>query len=161
MGSPEELRALGLWEHPTIRPHQAAILAGARIIEAVRSGVVTRSLEDFLHLDDVAILRPARLGEPERAAALLRAFAQIGKEYDFNFDVRTTDRIMCSELVYLVYADVDWPSDMILWRRIVLPDHVARMAVTEAAPLEVVLFYHDGERLERGATRRLRRVLKL
>ena len=83
----------------------------------------------------------------------------MGKGYDFNFDVRTTDRLMCSELVYLVYADIPWRTDVILWRRIMAPDHVAQMALGEDAPLRIVVFYHEGERLEQEALPRVEELV--
>jgi hypothetical protein len=74
---------------------------------------------------------------------LLRAFAQIGKEYDFNFDVESDRRIVCSELAYVVFTDVDWPTSSVLGRYSISPDQVALRA-TKKGPFSPVIIYHDG-----------------
>jgi uncharacterized protein YycO len=76
--------------------------------------------------------------------ALLMAFRQVGKKYDFNFDVNTTDKIVCSELAYISFPAIDWPTDEVLGRHSISPDNVAQMA-WQNVPLSVVMFYHDGE----------------
>ena len=74
------------------------------------------------------------------------ALRQVGKEYDFNFDVETTDRIVCSELCYVVYTDIQWPTDKTLGRATISPDNVARRAIE--GRLDLILFYHDGTRID-------------
>jgi hypothetical protein len=153
LGSADELRARGLWEHPLVVPHRAAIESGATILEAIRSGVRLTTLEQFLYLDDLALLRPGEMTASDAEATLLRGFREIGKPYDFNFDLESTERMVCSELVYLVFPDLPWPTSSVLGRTIVTPDHVAQMA-GKRGPLELVRFYYDGRRLdgEAGAT---------
>ena len=76
--------------------------------------------------------------------ALLMAFRQVGKEYDFNFDVNTTDKIVCYELAYISFPVFDWPTEAVLGRHSISPDNVAQMAWNNV-PLRLVMFYHDGE----------------
>lgn len=153
LGSADELRARGLWDHPLILPHRARIERGATILEAVRAGVRLTTLEQFLYVDDLALLRLTEIAPHEAEATLLRGFREIGKPYDFNFDLESTERMVCSELVYLVFPDLSWPTGSLLGRAIVTPDHVAQMA-EPGGPLELVRFYHDGRNLggEAGAT---------
>jgi uncharacterized protein YycO len=113
------------------------------VVEALRDGVQMNTLEDFLNIDDLAVLRMKSISNEDLAQSIVRAFRQIGKEYDFNFDVETTDKIVCSELVYLVYPDPDWPTDRIMGRYTISPDHVARKALKDG-PLSLILLYHDG-----------------
>ena len=77
----------------------------------------------------------------------MRAFQQIGKEYDFNFDVETSSKIVCSELPYHVYPDVPWQTEEQLGRFTISPDDIASLAYLEPPLFEVVLLYHDGERV--------------
>ncbi|MCM8528789.1 MAG: hypothetical protein NE327_19860, partial [Lentisphaeraceae bacterium] len=72
-----------------------------------------------------------------------RSFRQLGKEYDFNFDVETIDKIVCSELVYQVFTDIKWPTEKALGRHTISPDNVAVKA--NEGPFELVLFYHEGK----------------
>lgn len=150
IGTESELRALGIWEHPVVRPHQAAIRAGRGVVEALRSGVEMNSLARFLNVDDLAVLRDdaakgdAQADPARHAEIVLHTLRQVGKAYDFNFDAETTHRIFCSKLVYLVYGDLQWTTSRILGKTTVSPDDIARSAVGDG-PLAVVLLYHDGK----------------
>ncbi len=144
-GTEAELKALGLWDTPEVKPYQPQIQAGKCIVQPLRAGVTLNSVEHFLNIDDLAILRhaPALDREPLKHHILL-ALKQVGKDYDFNFDVETTDKIVCSELVYVVYTDMSWPTDKALGRYTISPDNVGVKAL-DGGPLQLILFYHDGK----------------
>ncbi|MBL4623744.1 MAG: hypothetical protein JKY42_01165 [Flavobacteriales bacterium] len=149
-GKELELIDLGVWEDSVITPYHNSV-HNCNVIEALRSGVQINPLEDFLNVDDVAILRPV-FSEGTKTAdmkeALLLAFRQIGKEYDFNFDVNTTDKIVCSELAYISYPTIDWTTEKALGRYTISPDNVAKLC-WNGMPLELITFYHDGELVEK------------
>ena len=88
------------------------------------------------------------------------AFRQIGKKYDFNFDVNTTDKIVCSELAYVSFPAFDWPTEAVLGRHSISPDNVAQLAWNNV-PLRLVMFYHDGERVPEGEQAEKMRELML
>lgn len=144
IGTETELREIGLWEHPLVKMYHAEIRAGHSVVEALRTGVELNTLAQFLNVDDLALVRKKDLTEEELRQRLLLAFRQIGKEYDFNFDVETTDKIVCSELVYTVYLDMQWPTENALGRYTISPDNVASKALA-GGPLQLLLFYHDGQ----------------
>jgi uncharacterized protein YycO len=143
VGTEPELRALGIWDHPAVRPHHRAVRQGKRIVEALRPGVTINSLAHFLNVDDLAVLRSRHPDPAVQAARVVRAFRQVGKAYDFNFDVQTTDRIVCSELVYQVYTELSWPTSRQLGRATISPDQVAVRALP-GEPLRVVILYDSG-----------------
>ena len=106
LGDPEELETGGLTKDPRVATHWPAFLghdaAGYPfvVIEAISEGVVFTSLEHSVgEADAVAVLRP-RLTEAERRETISRAFSHHGKPYDFEFDFFSTDRLVCTELVY-------------------------------------------------------------
>lgn len=144
VGGEPELRALGIWDHPVVQPHHDAVRAGRGVVEALRSGVRMSSIEHFLNVDDLAILRHPTLGKDALAEVVLQSFRQVGKSYDFNFDAETTHRVFCSKLVYLAYGDMKWPTSRVLGRVTVSPDNIAALA-TGNGPLRVALLYHNGE----------------
>lgn len=144
VGTESELRDLGLWDHPLIARYHDDIRNGHSIIEALRSGVEINTLEHFVNVDDLAVLRKKILTDEVLTQRLILAFRQIGKAYDFNFDVETTDKIVCSELVYTVYIDMDWPTENAMGRYTISPDHVALKAL-ENGPLELITLYHKGK----------------
>ncbi len=145
IGTEAELKELGIWDDPAVKPYQTDIRAGKCIVEALRSGVTMNTVEHFLNIDDLGILRrdPALDRDTLRHHILL-ALRQVGKEYDFNFDVETTDKIVCSELAYVVYTDMVWPTAKALDRYTISPDNVAIKALG-GGPFRLVCFYHDGK----------------
>ncbi len=155
LGTKQDLVDLGVWSNPVVAQYHEDVSADAdpnskdqrQIVEALRSGVQLSTLEEFLNVDDLAILRP--VFPPEREEKLTKealelAFRQVGKKYDFNFDVTTTDKIVCSELAFVSFPSVDWPTEKTLGRYTISPDNVAFKAWNNI-PLRLVLFYHDGE----------------
>lgn len=124
-GTEEDLKVLGIWNDPMVKPYQEAIRSGHFIIEALRPGVQINTLDHFLNIDDLLVLRDQTLTDDQRREFLIRAFAQIGKDYDFNFDVETDKKIVCSEIVYVVFHNIDWPAEKALGRYTISPDNVA------------------------------------
>lgn len=96
IGSLAEREALGV----TCDPERAARSGGAvRVLEARKDGVRFRALADTLSVDCVAVLRP-RLDPAALARCLGRALTHEGKLYDFEFDFRRSDRMVCTEVIY-------------------------------------------------------------
>ena len=136
---------IGIAESPVIQPSLAEFTPHARGDREQKEFLVLFARS--LNVDDLVILRPI-FNESTHSAdmqeALLMAFRQVGKKYDFNFDVNTTDKIVCSELAYISFPAFDWPTDEVLGRHSISPDNVAEMAWNNV-PLSLIMFYHDGK----------------
>lgn len=142
VGSAEDLARRGLSTHPLVRQHLAEFRQPdrngheRRVIEALAAGVIFTSLEESAGADYVAVLRP-RVSEARKNAAILRAFTHYGKPYDFDFDFFSTDRLVCTELVYRAYDEViqgegvRFPLVRILGRDTLPPVEVAQMFARE------------------------------
>ena len=165
MGTAAELDALGLWDLRAMEGDQLSrfrqpIDAGRGVLEALRPGVRLNTLADFLNVDDAAVLRPKNLDEAQTLESLARGFNQVGKEYDFNFDVETSGTIVCSELPYHVYPDVDWETEAQLGRFTISPDQIAAQALSPAGAFELIMLYHDGQLVEQDqALERMRSLV--
>jgi uncharacterized protein YycO len=146
IGTEKELTALGIWDHPVVVPYQDAIRKGHGIVEALRNGVQLNTLQHFLNIDDFAAIRNPKISNTQMAERIILALRQVGKGYDYNFNVETTNKIVCSELIYTVYIDMDWPTQQTLGRHTISPDQVALMALGES-PLKIVVFFHDGQQV--------------
>ena len=72
------------------------------VIESISEGVSFSSLSEATLADYIAVLRP-RLSEKEKAQAIRDAFSHQGKPYDFEFDFFSSDKLVCTELVYRSY----------------------------------------------------------
>jgi uncharacterized protein YycO len=158
VGNKQELIQKDIWNNEFVKPHQQVICKDTiyptskdnkQVVEALRSGVQLSSLEDFLNVDDVLILRPVSIQSSSELSkeSLLLAFRQLGKEYDFNFNVNTTEKIVCSELAYVCFPSIDWNTEKVAGRFTISPDNVAGLALMDKT-FEVVLFYHNGIKVE-------------
>ncbi len=158
LGSEAQLRELGLWEHPLLRPHQQAVREGRGVLEALRGGVTVNTLAHFMNVDDLLVLRDSVASHEEQRQRVLRGLRQIGKPYDFNFDVETTDKIVCSELIYQVFTEMDWPTSRALGRATISPDQIALRALP-ADGLQIVHLYETGKPVLHQPRQRLRALL--
>lgn len=121
VGSPDELKKLGLEQDPRVQQHWAKLLrpdAGGHacvVLESVSEGVVFTSLEHSIgEADSVALLRP-RLAPQQIREAIARAFSHAGKPYDFEFDFFSSDKLVCTELVYRAYdGPIQFPLKKIM-----------------------------------------------
>jgi uncharacterized protein YycO len=146
IGGEDDLVRLRVWDDPLVEPQRDCIRSGCGVVEALRGGVAVNDLEHFLNIDDLAVLRERGANDTRRRDLVRMALRQVGKDYDFNFDVETSDRIVCSELVYVVFTGIDWPTSKTLGRVTISPDNVAVKAL-EGGPFDLILLYHDGERV--------------
>ena len=124
VGTADELRALSLHHDPRVQTHWERYLRqDARghacvVLESISEGVVFTSLEHSVgEADSVALLRP-RLSQDEVREAIARAFSHAGKPYDFEFDFFSSDKLVCTELVYRAYdGPIRFPLTSIMGTR--------------------------------------------
>ena len=92
---------------PGFWPHSALWLGAedADILEAKKDGVLLRQIEETLQVDAFTVIRP-KLSPSQIQEALSRGRSHVGKLYDFIFDFRTTDRLVCTEVIYRTYHGV-------------------------------------------------------
>ncbi|MBT3586658.1 MAG: hypothetical protein HN509_17240 [Halobacteriovoraceae bacterium] len=150
LGTEKQLKDLGMWNHPVIKPYQETIKSGKVILEALRPGTDIHSLKAFLNIDELTIIRQRDVtnNRQELINIYTRALNQVGKKYDFNFDVSTTDKIVCSELIYYSFGRIKWPTKMILGRATISPDNLAELTLFENAPVNYELYLWSPKRNE-------------
>jgi len=76
-----------------------------RVLEARKDGVLFRQLDDTLNVDAFVVLRP-RLSKEQLRDGVTRAITHEGKSYDFEFDFRRSDKLVCTEVVYRAYHGI-------------------------------------------------------
>jgi len=142
LGTKDQLIEMGMWDHPFIEPFQEEIAKGKVILESVRSGVRLNSLDNFLDVDELAVLRYNGFAkEPDlRERVYFNGLIQLNKSYDFNFDTFTTEVIICSELVFLAFDFVEWDYDYVFKRYIIDPDHIAKRVLNDEPDFSLPLF---------------------
>jgi len=159
LGTPEEMLALGLFDRATnsqslnkAKEYQERLMKGHCVLEALRPGVECNDLQHFLNVDEVVILRmkPKTRNQAQQQSLigqiLARGLYHLGQAYDFNFDINTSNTIVCSELVYQAFPEsIEWPTAVAMGRATISPDNVAVMAgPSDRFPFEVIYFF-DGE----------------
>ncbi|MEP3889433.1 MAG: YiiX/YebB-like N1pC/P60 family cysteine hydrolase [Hellea sp.] len=82
------------------------------ILEAKKDGVLLRPIEETLQVDAFVVLRP-KLSEAQINDALSKGLSHAGKLYDFIFNFATSDRLVCTEVIYRAYHGVG-PIDFAL-----------------------------------------------
>jgi len=160
IGTADELKDLGIWDHPVVVPFHQDILDGKLIDEALRDGVQLNTIEHFMNIDDLAILRDHTESSEDRADRIILTLRQLGKEYDFNFDIETSDKIVCSELIYATAILIDWETEELLGRHTISPDNVAVKSIEEDSILDIALFYHDGEEIKTDKKEMMRTLIE-
>jgi hypothetical protein len=136
---------MGALELPVVRKHLGAIESGHVVLEALRGGVVLNTLERFLNVDDVAVLRAQDQTPDAIRNSVGLALSNFGKRYDFNFDVNTTETIVCSELAYVSFPQIDFVTKQVFTSFTISPDDIAKLASGRPeGPLALALFAHNG-----------------
>ncbi len=73
--------------------------------EALKDGVLFRTLEQTLAVDGFVILRP-NLPDDQIRQGIERIAEHQGKKYNFDFDFFRSDRLVCTELIYRAYDGI-------------------------------------------------------
>ncbi len=77
------------------------------VIESKRPGVVLMSLEGSANADSLGVLRVKNLDKEKHFKIIMQALQHLGKPYDYDFNFVTDDALVCSELVYKAYQDIE------------------------------------------------------
>ena len=139
IGDEADMRALGLWDHPALRPWRDRLRSEPILVEAHRSGVRVQRLDQVIDVDSVAVLRPA-LRKAERREAVVRALDLVGTPFDFRFDVSTPECLFCTEMVMRAIPQLRVPARRAYGRPTVLPDEMARMALLHGSGLSLASY---------------------
>lgn len=158
IGGEQALKELGIWEHPVVTRYHKQIQTDHLVVEALRDGVEMNPLAHFLNVDDLGVIRQRNMSDSERSSVIIETLRQVGKEYDFNYDIETTDKIVCSQLVYIAYPQFNWPTEKILGRYTISPDNIA-LQVRAGSELLLVEFFHDGKRVESEANEKMQQLM--
>ena len=102
VGDRASVEAMGVHVRPHCRErwHEDDV-----VLEARKDGVRLRPLHDTLAVDSVILLRPV-IDPSHVPQALEQALRHEGKQYNFDFDFFTDDRLVCTEVVYRAFQGV-------------------------------------------------------
>jgi len=110
LGSATALQPYQTGAQNSLEPLSARLHAATRdggvVIESMKDGVHLRPLSSPFGSDSIVVMRP-RLTATYVTEALNRSLNHQGKPYDFSFDFRRSDRLVCTEVVYRAFDGVD------------------------------------------------------
>lgn len=118
-----------------------------RVIEAISEGVSFTSLEHSAAADAVAALRP-KLNKLQIAKAIFNAISHARKPYDFNFDFRTDNALVCTELVFKAFeASIAFEISSVAGRDVVTANDIAKQhSTSDDSPWQFVAFLDGNEK---------------
>lgn len=106
IGTAEDMKRLGLDQDERVKKHWAEFVKRDQhghervILESISEGVVFTSFEQSVGEADSAAFLRTRLEPGQIRECIARAFSHAGKPYDFEFDFFSTDKLVCTELVF-------------------------------------------------------------
>ncbi len=103
IGTPAQRDALGI----SVADDKKVLWTGpVCTLEALKDGVRLRPLTETLSVDYFAVLRPQVPAATVRRA-IERGIVHEGKMYNFDFDFFSSDRLVCTEVLYRAYDGLD------------------------------------------------------
>lgn len=149
IGTKKQLTELDIWDHQLVKKYHQQIESGSTIVEALRKGVLLNNLNHFSNIDDFAQLRlKQQLSLKEKRTLILKALAQIGKKYDFNYNIENSETIICSELPFVLFEEVSWETQKMFGRYTITVDEVAKQGKT-GGDFILKKLYLDGEKVDK------------
>jgi len=142
IGNEAQLKKLGIWDNIFVKKFHVQISKGNVIIEALRSKVELNTFKNFSNIDDYAHLRlNEELTLEKKREMIIRTFAQIGKKYDFGYDVESSKKIICSELHYITFDEVVFKTSKFMGINSVSVDQIAEQGLKGGAfyPIDLYL----------------------
>ena len=159
IGNENDLKSMGIWDDIN-STYQQNILEGKLIVEALRDGVQLNSVAHFLNVDDLAIMHDGNETLEEKTARIKLVIKQLGKAYDFEYDIEDNSKIVCSELVYITSLNIEWDTDSTVGINTISPDNVAIISTHLDTVFTIPLMYVDGELVTISTKERMTQILE-
>ncbi len=112
-------------------------------VEANLGGVRLTNIEQYLNADDLLVLRTPKffLSTNKKVELIDFISKQLGKPYDFLFDVHSNDKLICTELIYNCFDNLNWQTKSYLGKETLCPDDVAKTLLLNS--FSIIKFYHN------------------
>lgn len=131
------------------------------VLEAKKDGVLLRPLLETLTVDAFVVLRP-QLDAEDIRLGIERALQHEGKKYNFDFNFFTSDRVVCTEIVYRAYdglGDVQFPLQERAGRQTLSAEDLLNYALEKKTFTPIAIFGVPGAVGELLTGDRVRQVL--
>jgi len=139
VGTVEQRKALGIQVNADIASKWSGETC---VLEALKDGVHFRPITQTLAVDNFLVLRP-NLNESDIKTGIERVVKHEGKLYNFDFDFFSSDRLVCSEVVYRAFDGLGalrFPLTERAGRHTLSPEDLVNLAL-ESDAMKVVGVY--------------------
>ncbi|OQX13645.1 MAG: hypothetical protein BWK76_15880 [Desulfobulbaceae bacterium A2] len=117
---------------------------GEIIIESTRQGVAFNPVKQFLNCDSLLVLRDPSLTPLQKKNIASNAIQEIGKKYEYGFNLTTPKKQFCAKLVVDLFQHIPF-LDNLRDSPTILPDHIGSMALmSNGNKLQVIKFCING-----------------
>ncbi|MDX9883148.1 MAG: YiiX/YebB-like N1pC/P60 family cysteine hydrolase [Prolixibacteraceae bacterium] len=110
--------------------HAGIYIGDSVFIESIQDGVITTGPFHFAEGGSFLVIRLDSISEKKEKHIQQLVRSQTGKKYDFNFDVNSPDCLFCTELISLVFDDIDWKTRKSAGRITMCPDNIIETALS-------------------------------
>ena len=147
LGTKEQLIEIGAWDE--LSPEvQRKIENGQVLLEARNWGIDLRTLESAMDIDSFVMITKNDISDAERKEKVLLGVKQIGKAFDYNFNAQDFEKLVCSEVVMVVYNEIEFKLNPKAGLYLITPNNVALKAFANDPIFSVSLLYNDGKKIE-------------
>ncbi len=157
-GTASMLEEMGAWTRPEMAPFRVPLFEGQTFAEGLRSGVRLSSLKRFADGDIYLVVRADVDLPEEKSNIITRVMSHLYKNYDFNFDLESSERIFCTELIYLAFDDLAWQTRKTWGRFTMSPDDIF-LSSAKIPALRPVVLITPGGIYETPSPATIRRIL--
>jgi hypothetical protein len=152
LGTKEELQALGVWDREDFSLFRENIEQGKNIVQMRKEGVVFSSLEEFMNLDEIAVMRVKSV-QSQQASVYPRLAEHLNKKYDFSFEAKSLGKITCTEFIAFSFGEIKWPTRTSMGRLVIAPDDMAKLSLDNSQAELVMYVGSDSEKSQVKTTK--------
>ncbi len=96
--------------------HVAIYMGDGTFTHCDLKGTRYSPIDEFSDGSSYVLLRPNKIPQNQEIKMYLTLNELIGTKYDYNYNINTHDRLICTELIYLIYTDYKWETNkLLLW----------------------------------------------
>ncbi len=122
------------------------------LYESNYKGVVLNEFDSMGESDYFSALRP-NLSKSEKFLAIKNSFNYFGKSYDYKFNFKDDQDLVCSELLYVAYTKtelLDFKPYYSMGKYYMKPDDFVKYYLNNQEKLSFVIFYDSSEKTKKA-----------
>ncbi len=137
LGSPDEVSGSGVLEDGLSNSDLEKIRSGATVFESAGDEVRLSKVDQIINTDELVVLRLSDAQSRPPREIYKALLSNLGKPFDYNFDLRNTSRLTCMEVIAEVFPELELPTRYTSGRYAIVPDDIVSRALQPNSGLRV------------------------